>query len=396
MPRKQNSAEVRPAPPAALYLHVPFCLRKCRYCDFYSVDLEGAPADRYVRAARAELAARRDRTAPAFRTVFVGGGTPTSLGERRLPLLLADLAGPGNSAVEFSVEANPGTVNAAVVAALAECGVNRITLGAQSFDEGELSLLGRIHTPGETVAAVQAVRRAGIDNLGLDLIYGIPAQTEDSWRASLAAALALDPEHLSCYGLSIEEGTPLEEDVRAGRVRVPEEAMQRACYDAAIEAAASAGLEHYEISNFARPGRRCLHNLTYWDNDSYIGIGPGAVSYVDNVRRANLPDLAAYLRAVEAGLPPPAREERPGPRTQMAETMMVGLRRIEGIGRGDFRRRFGMDPAKAFPRSLSRHAELGSLHVTSERIRIAPGYFFVSDSVLADIVGEAADAPRDR
>ncbi len=385
-PRRRPGGEDRPA---ALYIHVPFCVRKCRYCDFYSVPLSASPADAYVEAAAAEIDARAGELATPLESVFVGGGTPTALGGERLAALLAALAGLIDGSTEVTVEANPGTIEAGLARRLADLGVNRVTLGAQSFEAGELATLGRIHSAGQTGEAVAAIRRAGITNVGLDLIYGIPAQTLATWRRTLREALALSPEHLSCYALSFEAGTPFARDLAAGRLAEMPDDDQADCHAAAVETLTAAGFGHYEISNFALPGRACRHNLTYWHNRPYLGIGPAAASYVGGVRWTNRPDLDGYVASVRAGERPAADAERLTGRAALAEALMLGLRLTQGISREELARRFGADPIAAFPGSIARHQRTGALVVTPSRLRLAPGALFVADTVLADILAEA-------
>ncbi|MHC4981934.1 MAG: radical SAM family heme chaperone HemW [Planctomycetota bacterium] len=395
--RKENrkSSAPRPAPQdsapsgGALYIHVPFCVRKCRYCNFYSIPVSEGPAESYLKAAEAELRAWADSLVLPLRSVFVGGGTPTALGSELLRALLSLVSELIDAATEFTVEANPGMLDGRIGHALAAQGVNRVKLGVQSFNAKELKVLGRLHSPGQVAQAAALLRKVGITNLGMDLIYGIPGQTAASWSFSLRQALQLAPAHLSCYALSFEPGTPLQADLRAGRVAEMSDSRQKACYQAAMEAAAAAGMEHYEISNFARPALRCLHNLTYWRNEPYLGIGPAAASYVAGVRRKNLPDLEEYTTALLNGHLPPATTEELTGRAGMAETLMLGLRLIEGIDRNDFRRRFGEDPVEAFPRSIGRYAEIGALIVSTSRVRLAKEHLFVADAILADIIGEA-------
>ncbi|MCE5326482.1 MAG: radical SAM family heme chaperone HemW [Planctomycetaceae bacterium] len=380
----------------ALYIHVPFCLRKCRYCDFFSVAIDPRKAARFVCAAGAEMEMRLAELAMPAESIFVGGGTPTALGAAMLEKLLAPLSGFADADTEFSVEANPCSLNDAVADVLAAAGVNRVSIGVQSLADAELTVLGRPHKAADVARAVETVRRAGIENISLDLIYGVPGQDEASWRRSLKAALALKPAHMSCYALSVEEGTPLAADVAAGRLQPADEQTQKNCYYAAIETLAAAGLEHYEISNFARPGNRCRHNLTYWHNRPYLGIGPAAASYVAGIRRTNAPDLEAYLTALEdRNRPdfPPASAERLAGQAAYAETLMLGLRLIEGISRRELSARFGCDPIDAFPQAIKRYASQGALVVTGETIRIAREYFFVADTILADIIAEADSAP---
>ena len=373
----------------ALYVHVPFCVAKCDYCDFYSQPMTRRAGEAFVAAARGELAAVAEHLASPLASIFVGGGTPTSLGADLLARLLEALRPLADGDTEFTIEANPGTLAPPVVRALRDGGVNRASLGAQSFDDAELRQLGRIHTAGEVARSVEAIRRAGVENINLDLIYGIPGQTLRSWRRTLAAAMALEPAHLSCYALSFEAGTPLERRQAGGQVRPMGEADQKQCYAAAIDAAADAGLEHYEISNFARAGRECRHNITYWMNERYVGVGPAAASYLDGVRRTNRPDLEAYLAAVLAGELPPATRERLTGRRAMAEAIMLGLRMVRGIDRAAFAGRYGQDPVEAFGRSVGRYARTGTLIVSPQRLRLAPDAFFAADTVLADILAEA-------
>ena len=387
---KQNRDELAPEPGQALYVHVPFCSAKCRYCDFYSVPLSEAAPHLYVEAATAELRRNIECLKAPLSSAYVGGGTPTVLSPELLRRLLTAVGPLVSGQTEFSVEANPGTVNRALAEVLVDCGVNRVTLGAQSFHQDELNTLGRAHGPDQTAVAAQVLRVAGLDNIGLDLIYGIPGQTPKAWRESLGSALQLQPQHLSCYALSFEENTPLREELLSGRVVAMDDSLQNECYDAAIELAKSAGMKHYEISNFAQPGRRCVHNMTYWLNQPYLGIGPAAASYIKGTRRTNAPNLHAYTQAILGNRPAPGASETLTPRMSMAETLMLGLRLLEGIDREGFAVRFGCDPLAAFPRSMTRHLRLGSLVATDSRVRICPDFLFVSDSILADILAEAA------
>lgn len=385
----------------ALYIHVPFCRAKCRYCDFFSVCMEGGRAEQFVQAANSEVRRHQDCLTSPLRSVFLGGGTPTVLGPELLGKLLEPVAPLTDSDTEFSVEANPGTIDADLAGALVSWGVNRVSLGVQSLQDSELALLGRIHDRQQAMQAVAVLRSAGVKNLGLDLIYGIPGQTLDSWRGSLRQALDLGPDHLSCYALSFEAGTLLWQDLQYRRVAPMDDGLQRECYDLAIDLASAAGLEHYEISNFARqpilgedggqarPGRRCRHNLTYWHNEPYLGIGPGAASYVGGVRRTSLPDLDAYVLALSAGQAAPCTSERLTGRALMAETVMLELRLTEGLDRAAFSERFGQDILKAFPSATKRYLDMGMLVATAGFLRLSRQALFVADTILADILAEA-------
>ncbi len=380
-------------PIRALYVHVPFCRRKCRYCDFYSEPVEDALADRYLAAVLTELQPGKALLARPLSSIFLGGGTPNALGPDRLRQLLAGLAPYVAEATEFSIELNPVAVDDELAEILIAAGVNRVNVGVQSFRNNDLKLLGRLHAAEQALSSVAILDQAGLDNLGLDLIYGLPGQTLDTWREGLTQALGLPIAHLSCYALSFEPGTGLWNDRRDGRVQEMPDHQQRPCYDLAVELAEAAGLRRYEISNFARPGRQCRHNLTYWRNQRYLGVGPAAASYVDGRRSTNDPDLRTWLAAIEAGRRPPGRTERLTGREAIAETLMLGLRLLEGVDRPALARRFGLDPVDALPESFGRYGRQGLIRICDDRIRVAPDAFFVIDTILADMLAEAHAHP---
>ncbi len=387
-PSKENQADLSTRSAGALYVHVPLCPKKCRYCNFYSVPFDAKKARDFVEGVKMELAANSGTIAAPLNSVFFGGGTPTVLPAKLLEELLQAVRPYIDERTEFTVEANPGTIDDRLAEVLLAGGVNRVSLGVQSFDAGELQLLGRIHTPAEAVKAANILRAAGVGSLSLDLIYGIPGQTLDSWRSSLEEALGLGPEHLSCYGLSFEAGTELRADRDAGRLREMDESLQKRCWLLAIAAARQEGLEHYEISNFAQPGRRCRHNITYWKNAPYLGLGPGASRYLNGVRQTNRPDLQAYLDGVLTGKAPAATKERLTGRAAAAETLMLGLRMTEGVEMSGFLRRFGTDPRRLFPRSFRRYMKLDAIIVTESHVRLSSDTMFVSDTILAEILSE--------
>lgn len=324
-----------------------------------------------------------------LKSVFLGGGTPTALGAKGLRELLEPIKALIDADTEYSIEANPGVFDEAIAEILRRCGVNRVNFGVQSFDAEELAMLGRIHSADEARRALCIAKDAGFDNIGLDLIYGIPGQGMDSWRRSLQQAVEAGVEHLSCYALSFEDGTPLGDDLAAGRVIQMGDDLQKELYLQAVQDAAAAGLKHYEISNFARQGKRCLHNLTYWNNLTYLGLGPGAASYCNGVRRVNDTDLGLYLEALHKGLESPCSQEQPSSRTAMAETVMLGLRQIEGLSKETFRTRFGLSILEAFPRSVPRYISQGAIVDTGTHIRFVEQALFASDTILADVIAEA-------
>ncbi len=395
---KQNRAafgDARGATAGALYVHVPFCLRKCGYCDFYSRPLDPALDPALARAYLRALERDAQMHAPLLHrplsSAYVGGGTPTSLGPEGLAELLHLLAPLTRGTAEFSVEANPATCSPAIARTLRAGGVNRVTLGVQSMVTAERRTLDRAVTAPEIRSAVRTLREAGLENLGADLIYAIPGQTLATWDESLRRTIDLGIEHLSCYALEIEPDTPLGSAVERGDVRELGEDAQADLYAHAVEVCQAAGLERYEISNFARPARQSRHNLTYWHNEAYVGLGPAAASFLAGARIANLPDLPAYIAALDAHQPPPRQSERLGPRDAMAEALMLGLRLTAGVDRAEFARRYGEDPVAAFPRTVRRWASAGALRVTDARLHIAPEALFTANCILADFLAEAGD-----
>ncbi len=286
----------------SIYVHVPFCQTICGYCDFYSILLDKSAVHPLVDALLTELRQADETLDLRAETIFVGGGTPTTLPPAELERLLTALHElTRGAAAEFTVEANPATVSAETARVLAGCGVNRVSIGAQSFDRNELTVLDRIHRPEQVAATVDIIRNAGIENLNLDLIFAIPGQSLANWQANLRAACDLGPSHLSCYALTYERGTPLYERMQAGAVTRADSDHEATLFETTIDELAARGFQQYEISNFARPGRECRHNLTYWRNEPYLGIGPSASGFVDDIRYKNIPDAAEYGRSIQAG-----------------------------------------------------------------------------------------------
>jgi oxygen-independent coproporphyrinogen III oxidase len=360
-------------PSAGLYVHIPFCRAKCAYCDFNSFAGLEPLYSQYVRAVAREM----ETVAPAtLRSVYLGGGTPTVLPLSDLAQILEAVQG-GRSlapAAEVSIEANPGTVDAASLSGLVALGVNRLSLGIQSFDDAELRLLGRIHTAAEALEAFRTARDAGFRNISLDLIFGLPGQSLASWRASLHRALDLAPEHLSLYALSVEPRTPLAGGIERGELPSPDPDLAADMYELAEEACAAAGYFHYEISNWARQGDlRCEHNLVYWRNEDYIGLGAGAHSWARGQRWANVASPPEYTALLSRGASPVASEEAIPPELEMGETMMMGLRLVdEGVTFEGFRRRFGADLRQWYAVEIEELDRLGLLEIGDGRVRLSP------------------------
>jgi putative oxygen-independent coproporphyrinogen III oxidase len=339
-----------------VYVHVPFCLTRCHYCDFVTyTGMEGLrrPYAGALLEEAAMAAADLGPAPPVVTSVFVGGGTPTLLPVGDLARVLARLRElvPFAPGAEVTVEANPETVDQAVAEGLAGAGATRVSMGAQSFDDRVLAALGRVHDAGRVAGAVAALRAAGVPAVNLDLIYGGPGEDAASWSATMAAAVALAPEHLSAYALTIEPATKFGRLVAAGRMAEPAEDDLADRYEVACATLAAAGYAHYEVSNWARGGHASRHNLTYWRRGRYLGLGAGAHEFDGTVRRWNVDGVPAYLEAVGERRRPTAGEERLGPGQARFEALALRLRTVAGLG-PDEARGLGVDPAGDAAREL--------------------------------------------
>lgn len=316
----------------ALYIHLPFCVRKCLYCDFLSVPFTDDRAEDYTGAVCRELSLKSSLFAP-LRTLYIGGGTPTLLGEERLSRLLCCVRDTCRLApdTEITLEANPGTVSRALLELLHALGVNRLSIGVQSFQNSELSMLGRIHDSAEAEQAIALARRLGFNNISLDLMYGIPGQALETWKATLAQAVRLGAAHISAYELTPEQGTPLTNLLESGKLQLPDEELVLDMYGYAIDFLGRQGYQQYEISNFARPGLECRHNLNYWNRGEYVGVGAGAHSFVGGARCYNSSDLAAYETELRAGRLPQTEEQALTDTEVLREYIFLGLRKSLGI-----------------------------------------------------------------
>ena len=309
---------------AHLYVHVPFCAVKCHYCAFYSEAGNAAQMNEYVDATLAELAAFPGTLVPE--TIFFGGGTPSLLPLTPMRRLLEKI--PAAGVREFTIECNPATVSADKAQLFRDHGVNRISMGVQALDETMLQTLGRIHSSDQAVASYEKLRTAGFTNINLDLMFGLPGQTVAHWRETLQRAIDLQPEHLSTYCLILEEDTEFWRLFQAGHIK-PNEEQELAMYELAIETLAAAGYHQYEISNFAKPGRECAHNIAYWEGKDYLGVGPSACSTIGDRRWQNIPDTTAYIQG--AGRPARVGEEILTPALRAGERAAFGMRMNAGV-----------------------------------------------------------------
>lgn len=330
---------MEPIADRGLYIHVPFCRSRCHFCAFYLEIHHQAPAASFVRALLQEITLYgRLKTFEdqPLTSVYFGGGTPTTLSTHQLRSILGAIGQTFtlNPQTEISIEAHPDTVTQSILDELREAGFNRISLGAESMHGEELIRVGRPGSPMGTARAVEAAKQAGFADINLDLMYGLPGQTPDSWLATLRKAIALDPAHMSCYALTVEEGTRLDEAIRRSAVPAPDVQLQNEMEDVADGELAAAGFHRYEISNYHRGASQCRHNLLYWNGGAYLGLGPSAQSYVGGWRFGNVPDLAEYTGLLDTGTLPRSDIEHLSPSQRVREAVVFGLRKIDGIPAG--------------------------------------------------------------
>jgi oxygen-independent coproporphyrinogen-3 oxidase len=371
--------------PRSAYIHIPFCAHHCGYCDFAIAVGKDAQMDLYLEALGKELSLLG--TPQRVETLFLGGGTPTYLGTKQLEVLLRTIRAwlPLEAGGEFSVEANPGNLTHDKVRVLAEHGVNRISLGAQSFDAGLLQVLERDHRPEEVARALDQVRQY-VPRVSLDLIFGVPGQTLEQWQQDLETAVAFAPDHLASYGLTYEKGTPLWKQRQRGQVQSLDEDTELAMYTTAMDVLEGAGYEQYEISNFARPGGRCRHNQVYWANHAYFGFGMGAARYVDQVRSLNTRDLHTYLQRTLKGESAVYQSEKLEPLDSALETVAVQLRRKEGVNRSAFVEQTGFSLDALLKGRWEHLQELGLLEDDGNAVRLTRRGKCVADAVITELL----------
>lgn len=382
--------------PLHLYVHIPFCLKKCRYCSFVSRSDAPLAIDDYASIVAREMEMRVAAANPLplspATTLYLGGGTPSLLSPAALERIIDAAArsyglGPG---VEITLEANPGTVTFQRLADFRSAGVNRLSLGVQSFDDGMLSLLGRLHTARQAREAVTAARRAGFDNVGIDLIHSLPGQTPDQWREQLACAVALNPDHVSAYGLTVEEGTPFAVMEERGELVLPDEEQSALMFEATTDVLVSAGFEHYEIANFARPHRRSRHNQVYWLRRNYLGFGAGAHSFLRapafGVRWKNTDDLELYRDTLAAAELPGEERTVLSRADAMAEFFFLGLRLLDGVREEDFVREFGDTMENVYGREMERLCSEGLLMREGGRLKLSRRGIILANRVFASFL----------
>lgn len=374
---------------SSLYIHIPFCQSKCGYCSFSSWPGLETIHDRYIQAVLKELSeAAKTYDGGQLSTIFFGGGTPTVLPASQLQKILnccGQLFGMEKGA-EITLEANPGTIDREKLGELKAAGFSRISIGVQSFRDEDLQVLGRCHTASEAVAAFRDARAAGFDNISLDLMYGLPKQSVESWRQNLAKVMALGPEHISMYQLTVEEDTPFFVLEGKGMLELPADEAIIAMDDLNLHICRAEGYDWYEVSNFARPGYRCRHNLNYWHNEQYLAAGAGAVSYLAGQRERRVADPAEYVAMVESDRKPIVESEKLSRDESFRETVTMGLRLTEGIEIKRLRTRYGVDTVAYYGDTLQKLLADGLMECSHTHLRVSEKGRLFSNVILAELV----------
>lgn len=367
-----------------LYVHIPFCIRKCAYCDFLSMASTREQQKEYVKALEREILAAGELPDYEVSTVFFGGGTPSVPDAEDLVKILELLQHrfTFSEHAEITLEANPGTLTRRKLELYRKAGFNRISLGCQSVHDEELKVLGRIHSFEEFLESWQMTREAGFANINVDLMSGLPGQTQESWEKSLTTIARLNPEHISAYSLIVEPGTPF----ASRKLDLPDEETERKMYECTGEILGSFGYTQYEISNYAKPGFACRHNIGYWKRTEYLGFGPGAASLLDNCRFTNTTEIERYLR--ESGRPDQIREsqEQLSEKDCMEEFMFLGLRMMEGISEAEFQKLFHRPPGEVYGHVLEKYLKSGFLWKKDGRIGLTREGISVSNVVMAEFL----------
>ena len=389
---KKKCAE--PKKPLGLYIHIPFCVQKCKYCDFLSAPADDATKKRYADALCKEITGYKELTKDyELATIYFGGGTPSVLDVSLTEQILTTVRNcfDVNQAAEVTLEVNPGTASLEKLKHYKELGINRLSIGVQSAKEKELTLLGRIHTFEDAKQTVLWAREAGFTNISLDLMSALPNQSLEDYKENVEAVLALNPEHISSYSLIVEEGTPFYGQYAEGAPKEPElpdEETDRAMYAYTKERLVQAGYHRYEISNYAKPGFESRHNSSYWIGTEYLGVGLGASSLFTNARYHNETDLLSYMEEAEAGQDVRREIERLVPEEQMEEFMILGLRMMRGVSRAEFQKRFGTPIETVYGNALKKLERQGLLALGGDSISLTDTGIDVSNQVFVEFVPE--------
>lgn len=372
--------------PTSAYVHIPFCTQICYYCDFSKVFIKNQPVDAYLQALIREFESYKIEQ---LRTLYIGGGTPTAISAEQLDYLLSHLTKnlDLSQLEEFTIEANPGDLTPDKIAVLEKSAVNRISLGVQTFNDKQLKRIGRSHNEAQIYESIDSLKGAGFDNISIDLIYALPGQTMADVKENVAKAIALDIPHLSLYSLILEHHTVFMNKMRRGKLNLPTEDLEADMFDYIIAKLESHGFEHYEISNFTKPGRESRHNLMYWDNAEYYGVGAGASGYVDGVRYRNRGPIQHYLKGVAQGNPR-LEEEVLTKQEMMEEEFFLGLRKKEGVSISRFEEKFAKNFSNRYGDIVEKLTRDGLVQVTDGRLRMTKKGLFLGDTVAEKFIVE--------
>ncbi|HFZ6721547.1 TPA: radical SAM family heme chaperone HemW [Streptococcus agalactiae] len=372
--------------PTSAYVHIPFCTQICYYCDFSKVFIKNQPVDAYLQALIREF---RSYDITELRTLYIGGGTPTSISAVQLDYLLTELSRDLNlnTLEEFTIEANPGDLTVDKIEVLQKSAVNRVSLGVQTFNDKHLKRIGRSHNEAQIYSTIDALKTAGFQNISIDLIYALPGQTMDDVRRNVAKALSLNIPHLSLYSLILEHHTVFMNKMRRGKLHLPTEDLEAEMFEYIISEMERNGFEHYEISNFTKPGFESRHNLMYWDNVEYYGVGAGASGYLDGIRYRNRGPIQHYLKGVSEGN---ARlsEEVLSKNEMMEEELFLGLRKKEGVSIGKFEQKFGTSFEKRYGQIVQELQSDGLLKENNGFIQMTKKGLFLGDTVAEKFIVE--------
>lgn len=372
--------------PTSAYVHIPFCTQICYYCDFSKVFIKNQPVDAYLQALIREF---RSYDITELRTLYIGGGTPTSISAVQLDYLLTELSRDLNlnTLEEFTIEANPGDLTVDKIEVLQKSAVNRVSLGVQTFNDKHLKRIGRSHNEAQIYSTIDALKIAGFQNISIDLIYALPGQTMDDVRSNVAKALSLNIPHLSLYSLILEHHTVFMNKMRRGKLHLPTEDLEAEMFEYIISEMERNGFEHYEISNFTKPGFESRHNLMYWDNVEYYGVGAGASGYLDGIRYRNRGPIQHYLKGVSEGN---ARlsEEVLSKNEMMEEELFLGLRKKEGVSIGKFEQKFGTSFEKRYGQIVQELQSDGLLKENNGFIQMTKKGLFLGDTVAEKFIVE--------
>jgi len=372
---------------ASIYIHIPFCATKCYYCAFNTYTFHKEQAKTYLQALRTEIALYAPDTEP-LQTIFIGGGTPSILSADALTQLFTDMYQHFRITpdAEITVECNPGTVDTEKLRVMRDNGVNRLSFGLQAMQDETLKQLGRIHSVAEFLQSYRLARDGGFENINIDLIFALPDQTMETWSHTLNEVISLEPDHISAYNLVMEETTPFYEWWQAGELQLPSEDTEADMFQYTIETLTAHGYEHYEICNFARPNREARHNLVYWNNQPCIGLGAGASGYVNGIRYTNIRGIAPYIKKLSKCNKPVADIERLTGDAEKAETLMLALRKREGISLDVYQNRFGEEIEAAFGGILKKWIDLQLLEQTPTHLRLTSRGLFLANEVFVELM----------